>query len=163
MAAPSHPAVLPSGPGKALALVPGGGGQIQPIPLLQNTPQPSVTMVRVVTHPLTSIPLNGYSATSLGGAEGNGDFRGTETVSQLCFCVFHLISRAKTQKEILRFFLNRVYFTHEHVRKDKLKMTYLKGSGSKYGLILLRVPGWVHVCVLNFACLEQKPNRTESG
>lgn len=78
MAAPSHPAVLPSGPGKALALVPGGGGQIQPVPLLQSTPQPSVTMVRVVTHPLTSIPLNGYSAASLGGAEGNGDFRGTQ-------------------------------------------------------------------------------------
>lgn len=78
MAAPSHPAVLPPGSGKAIALVPGGGGQIQSIPVLQNTPQPSVTMVRVVTHPLTSLPLNGYSAASLGGAEGNGDFRGTE-------------------------------------------------------------------------------------
>lgn len=78
MAAPSHPAVLPSGPGKALALVRGGGGQIQPVPVLQSTPQPSVTMVRVVTHPLASIPLNGYCAASLGGAEGNGDFRGTE-------------------------------------------------------------------------------------
>ncbi|XP_011611095.1 forkhead box protein K1 isoform X2 [Takifugu rubripes] len=75
MAAPSHPAILSSGPGKALALVPGGGGQIQPIPVLHNTSQPSVTMVRVVTHPLTSIPLNGYSAASLGGAEGNGEFR----------------------------------------------------------------------------------------
>lgn len=83
MAAPPHPAVLPSGPGKALALVPGGGGQIQPIPVLQNTAQPSVTMVRVVTHPLTSIPLNGYSAASLGGAEGNGDFRGTGCVALL--------------------------------------------------------------------------------
>lgn len=84
MAAPSHPAVLPSGAGKALALVPGGGGQIQPIPVLQNTAQPSVTMVRVVAHPLASIPLNGYGAASLGGAEGNGDFRGTECVAVVC-------------------------------------------------------------------------------
>lgn len=83
MAAPSHPAVLPSGPGKALALVPGVGGQIQPIPVLQNTPQASVTMVRVVAHPITSIPLNGYGAASLGGAEGNGDFRGTGAVAVL--------------------------------------------------------------------------------
>lgn len=91
MAAPSHPAVLSSGPGKTLALVPGGGGQIQPIPVLQNTSQPSVTMVRVVTHPLTSIPLNGYSAAALGGAEGNGEFRGTEYVSQLLLlCFFSL-------------------------------------------------------------------------
>lgn len=85
MAAPAHPAVLSSGPGKALALVPGGGGQIQPIPVLQTTPQPSVTMVRVVTHPLTSIPLNGYSAAALGVAEGNGDFRGTESLAESSF------------------------------------------------------------------------------
>lgn len=52
---------------------------MQPVPVLQSAPQPSVTMVRVVTHPLTSIPLNGYSAASLGGAEGNGDFRGAQT------------------------------------------------------------------------------------
>lgn len=77
MAAPSHAALLPSGAGKSLALVPGGGGQMQPIPVLQTTAQPSVTMVRVVTHPLTSIPLNGYSGASLGVAEGNGEFRGT--------------------------------------------------------------------------------------
>lgn len=89
MAAPSHPAILPSGPGKALALVAGGGGQIQPIPVLQNTSQPSVTMVRVVTHPLTSIALNGYSAASLGGAEGNGEFRGTQAVAQLLLLGFH--------------------------------------------------------------------------
>lgn len=98
MAAPSHPAVLPSGPGKALALVP-GGGQIQPIPVLQNTSQPSVTMVRVVTHPLTSIPLNGYSAASLGGAEGNGEFRGTESVSQLLLLCFHLLIKVEPKKK----------------------------------------------------------------
>uniref|UniRef100_A0A3Q3VT55 Uncharacterized protein n=1 Tax=Mola mola TaxID=94237 RepID=A0A3Q3VT55_MOLML len=68
MAAPHHPA-LPSGPGKALALVPGGGGQLQPIHMLQNPPQSSVTMVRVVTsNPLSSNPPNGYSA-PVGGAE----------------------------------------------------------------------------------------------
>lgn len=78
MAAPPHPTVLPSGPGKALALVPGGGGQIQPIHVLQNPPQSSVTMVRVVTSgPLTSNPPNGYSAPSVGGAEGNSELRGT--------------------------------------------------------------------------------------
>lgn len=78
MAAPPHPTVLPSGPGKALALVPGGTGQVQPIHVLQNPPQSSVTMVRVVTsNPLTSNPPNGYSAPCLGGAEGNSDLRGT--------------------------------------------------------------------------------------
>lgn len=78
MAAPPHPTVLPSGPGKALALVPGGGGQVQPIHVLQNSPQSSVTMVRVVTSgPLTSNPPNGYSVPSVGGAEGNSELRGT--------------------------------------------------------------------------------------
>ncbi|XP_044047483.1 forkhead box protein K1 isoform X3 [Siniperca chuatsi] len=76
MAAPPHPTVMPSGPGKALALVPGGGGQVQPIHVLQNPPQSSVTMVRVVTSgPLTSNPPNGYSAPSVGGAEGNSELR----------------------------------------------------------------------------------------
>nr|XP_046227512.1 forkhead box protein K1 [Scatophagus argus] len=77
MAAPSHlPTVLSSGQGKALALVPGGGGQVQPIHLLQNPPQSSVTMVRVVTSgPLTSTPPNGYTNSSIGGAEGNSELR----------------------------------------------------------------------------------------
>ncbi|XP_040891274.1 forkhead box protein K1 isoform X1 [Toxotes jaculatrix] len=76
MAAPPHPTVLPSGPGKALALVPGGGGQVQPIHMLQNPPQPSVTMMRVVTSaPSLSNPPNGYSAPSVGGAEGNSELR----------------------------------------------------------------------------------------
>ncbi|XP_053193356.1 forkhead box protein K1 [Scomber japonicus] len=78
MAAPPHPSVLPAGLGKALALVPGGGGQIQPIHLLQNSPQPSVTMLRVVTSaPPPCNPPNGYSApsigTSLSGLQGAGD------------------------------------------------------------------------------------------
>lgn len=78
MAAPHYPTVLPSGPGKTLAFVPGGTGQVQPIHMLQNPPQSSVTMVRVVTsNPLTSNPLNGYSAPCVGGAEGNSDLRGT--------------------------------------------------------------------------------------
>lgn len=66
MAAPPHP----TGPGKALALVPGGSGQVQSIHLLQSVPQ-SVTMMRLVTsaHPLSN-PPNGYSAPSGGGAEG---------------------------------------------------------------------------------------------
>lgn len=77
MAAPSHPAVLPSGLGKTLALVPGGCGPIQPIHMLQNPPQSSVTMVRVVTSaPPSSNPPNGYSTTSGGGAEGNSELRG---------------------------------------------------------------------------------------
>ncbi|XP_070779661.1 forkhead box protein K1 [Enoplosus armatus] len=76
MAAPPHPTVMPSGLGKALALVPGGGSQVQPIHVLQNPPQSSVTMVRVVTSgPLTSNPPNGYSAPSVGGAEGNSELR----------------------------------------------------------------------------------------
>ncbi|XP_061840204.1 forkhead box protein K1 [Nerophis lumbriciformis] len=62
MAAPSHPTVvLPSGLGKALALVP-GGGQVQPVHFLQNPPQSSVTMLRVVT----SAPPNGYGTPSVG-------------------------------------------------------------------------------------------------
>ncbi|XP_071361481.1 forkhead box protein K1 [Trachinotus anak] len=76
MAAPPHPTVLPSGPGKALALIPGGGVQIQPIHMLQNPPQPSVTMMRVVTSaPALSNPPNGYSTPSIGGAEGNSELR----------------------------------------------------------------------------------------
>ncbi|CAG5928711.1 unnamed protein product [Menidia menidia] len=76
MAAPPHPTVLNSGLGKALALVPGGGGQVQPIHVLQGTPQPSVTMVRVVTSaPPSSNPPNGYSAPPVGGLEGNSDIR----------------------------------------------------------------------------------------
>jgi len=78
MAAPPHPTVLNSGPGKALAFIPGGGGQIQPIHLLQSTPQSSVTMVRVVTSaPPSSNPPNGYSAPPVGGLEGNSEVRGT--------------------------------------------------------------------------------------
>uniref|UniRef100_A0A3P8U1T4 Forkhead box K1 n=1 Tax=Amphiprion percula TaxID=161767 RepID=A0A3P8U1T4_AMPPE len=73
MAAPSHPTVLPSGPGKALALVPGGSSQVQPIHVLQTPPQSSVTMVRVVT----STTPNGYSTPTGGGVEGNSDLRGT--------------------------------------------------------------------------------------
>lgn len=84
MAAPPHPTILPSGPGKALALVPGGGGQVQPFHVLQNPPQSSVTMVRVVTStPLTSNPPNGYSAPSVGGTEGNSELRGTAMGSVL--------------------------------------------------------------------------------
>uniref|UniRef100_A0A3P8U575 Forkhead box K1 n=1 Tax=Amphiprion percula TaxID=161767 RepID=A0A3P8U575_AMPPE len=71
MAAPSHPTVLPSGPGKALALVPGGSSQVQPIHVLQTPPQSSVTMVRVVT----STTPNGYSTPTGGGVEGNSDLR----------------------------------------------------------------------------------------
>ncbi|XP_030286394.1 forkhead box protein K1 isoform X1 [Sparus aurata] len=72
MAAPHHPSILPSGVGKALALVPGGG---QPIHLLQN-PNQSLTMVRVVTSgPLTSNPPNGYSNPSIGGGDGNSELR----------------------------------------------------------------------------------------
>uniref|UniRef100_A0A8C6L3D9 Forkhead box K1 n=1 Tax=Nothobranchius furzeri TaxID=105023 RepID=A0A8C6L3D9_NOTFU len=78
MAAPPHPTVLNSGPGKALALVPGGGGQIQPIHVLQNAPQSSVTMVRVVTStPSSSNPPNGYSTPTVGGSESSSDIRGT--------------------------------------------------------------------------------------
>ncbi|XP_076003872.1 forkhead box protein K1 [Genypterus blacodes] len=83
MAAPPHPAVLSSGPGKALALVPGGGGQLQPFHVLQSAPPSSVTMVRVVTAaPPSSNPPNGYSASSVctlpglqGGAEGSSELR----------------------------------------------------------------------------------------
>ncbi|XP_034741407.1 forkhead box protein K1 isoform X1 [Etheostoma cragini] len=76
MAAPPHQTVLPSGPGKTIAFVPGGGGHVQPIHVLQNPTQSSVTMLRVVTSvPLTSNPLNGYSAPPVGGAEGNSEFR----------------------------------------------------------------------------------------
>ncbi|XP_054461306.1 forkhead box protein K1 [Anoplopoma fimbria] len=76
MAAPAHPTVLPSGQGKALAFVPGGGGQVQPIHMLQNTGQSTITMVRVVTSaPPTSNPPNGYSAPSVGGAEGHTELR----------------------------------------------------------------------------------------
>lgn len=69
MATPHHPTALSSGSGKALALLPGGGGQVQPIHVFQSSSQPSVTMVRVVT----SVPPNGYSA--VGGVEGNSDLR----------------------------------------------------------------------------------------
>nr|XP_020478460.1 forkhead box protein K1 isoform X2 [Monopterus albus] len=76
MAAPPHPTVLPSGPGKTLALIPGGSGQVQPIHMLQNPPQSTVTMVRVVTSvPQSSNPPNGYSGPSVGGAEGNSELR----------------------------------------------------------------------------------------
>ncbi|XP_028257495.1 forkhead box protein K1 [Parambassis ranga] len=76
MAAPPHPTILPSGPGKALALVPGGGGQIQPTHVFQNLPQSSVTMVRVVTSTLPPTnPPNGYSAPNIGGVEGSSDLR----------------------------------------------------------------------------------------
>ncbi|XP_034087298.1 forkhead box protein K1 isoform X2 [Gymnodraco acuticeps] len=72
MAAPTHTSMLPSGPGKALAFIP-GGGHIQPLHLLQSSSQSSVTMLRVVTStPLTSHPPNGYSA---GGAEGHSELR----------------------------------------------------------------------------------------
>lgn len=71
MATPHHPTALSSGSGKALALLPGGGGQVQPIHVFQSSSQPSVTMVRVVT----SVPPNGYSA--VGGVEGKSDLRGT--------------------------------------------------------------------------------------
>ncbi|XP_068444987.1 forkhead box protein K1 isoform X2 [Clinocottus analis] len=76
MAAPAHPIVLPSGQGKAFAFVPSGGGQIQPIHMLQGPTQSSITMVRVVTSaPPTSNPPNGYSAPSVGGTEGNTELR----------------------------------------------------------------------------------------
>ncbi|XP_071761469.1 forkhead box protein K1 isoform X1 [Centroberyx gerrardi] len=85
MAAPPHPTALPPGLGKALAFVPGGGGQVQPLHVLQNPPQSSITMLRVVTSaPPPSNPPNGYSASSActttpgqqGGAEGNSELRG---------------------------------------------------------------------------------------
>lgn len=95
MAAPPHPSVLPSGLGKALALVPGGGGQVQPIHMLQNPPQ-SVTMLRVVTNaPPPSNPPNGYSAPILpglqGGADCNSELRGTAV--GICFyeCLFSVM------------------------------------------------------------------------
>ncbi|KAK9540655.1 hypothetical protein VZT92_003095 [Zoarces viviparus] len=73
MAAPAHL----TGQGKALAFVPGGGGgQIQPLHILQNPTQSSITMVRVVTSaPPSSNHPNGYSAPSVGGAEGNTELR----------------------------------------------------------------------------------------
>ncbi|XP_029949700.1 forkhead box protein K1 isoform X2 [Salarias fasciatus] len=75
MAAPPHPTVMPSGSGKALALVPGGGGgQVQPIHVLQHPPQSSITMVRVVTS-APSNPANGYSSPAVGGAEGSSEVR----------------------------------------------------------------------------------------
>ncbi|XP_019717755.1 forkhead box protein K1 [Hippocampus comes] len=55
MAAPPHPSAAL---GKALALLPGGGGQVH---LVQNAPPSSVTMLRVVT----GAPPNGYCAPSL--------------------------------------------------------------------------------------------------
>ncbi|XP_058496282.1 forkhead box protein K1 [Solea solea] len=76
MAAPPHPSILPSGPGKTLALVPGGISQLQPIHLLQNPSQPALTMMRVVTSvPPLSNPPNGYSTLSVGGAESNSEPR----------------------------------------------------------------------------------------
>ncbi|XP_034043561.1 forkhead box protein K1 isoform X2 [Thalassophryne amazonica] len=78
VAAPAHPVVLSSGPGKSLAFVPGGGGHVQPVHILQNVPQSSITVVRTVT----SAPPNGYSAPSgaalsglQGGSEGSLDLR----------------------------------------------------------------------------------------
>ncbi|KAK0145050.1 Forkhead box protein K1 [Merluccius polli] len=79
MAAPHHPSPLPSGLGKALALVPGGGGPAQPFHLIQSSSQPAVTMVRVVTSaPLCSNLPNGYISTACttihgqqGAAEGS--------------------------------------------------------------------------------------------
>uniref|UniRef100_A0A3P9J8I3 Forkhead box K1 n=1 Tax=Oryzias latipes TaxID=8090 RepID=A0A3P9J8I3_ORYLA len=76
MAAPAHPSVLNSGPGKALTILSGGVGQAQPIHVLQTTPQSSVTMVRVVTSaPQSSYPSNGYSTPVGGGLEGSSDIR----------------------------------------------------------------------------------------
>uniref|UniRef100_A0A3Q0SHX8 Forkhead box K1 n=1 Tax=Amphilophus citrinellus TaxID=61819 RepID=A0A3Q0SHX8_AMPCI len=71
MATPTHPTALSAGSGKALALVPGTSGQVQPIHVFHSSSQPSVTMVRVVT----SVPPNGYSAPAVGGVEGNSDLR----------------------------------------------------------------------------------------
>lgn len=98
MAAPPHPTIIASGPGKALALVPGGGGQIQPTHVLQNLPQSSVTMVRVVTNTLPPTnPPNGYSASSIGGVEGNSDLRGT--AMEIClFCILKAIVTWCTQE-----------------------------------------------------------------
>ncbi|XP_068607392.1 forkhead box protein K1 isoform X1 [Brachionichthys hirsutus] len=76
MAVPPHPTILTTGQGKALAFLPAGGSQIQPIHMLQTPPQSSVTMVRVVTSgPLTSNPPNGYCSPSVGGVEGNNELR----------------------------------------------------------------------------------------
>ncbi|KAM3865002.1 forkhead box protein K1 [Diretmus argenteus] len=88
MAAPPHPTALTSGQGKTLALIPGGGGHIQPLHLLQNHPQSSITMLRVVTStPPSSHPPNGYITSSActtmpgqqGGAEGNSELRDVQT------------------------------------------------------------------------------------
>ncbi|XP_056442467.1 forkhead box protein K1 [Gadus chalcogrammus] len=65
MATPHHPSPLPSGLGKALALVPGGGGPAQPFHLIQSSSQPALTMVRVVTSAALSSNLpNGYISTA---------------------------------------------------------------------------------------------------
>ncbi|XP_023819515.1 forkhead box protein K1 isoform X2 [Oryzias latipes] len=84
MAAPAHPSVLNSGPGKALTILSGGVGQAQPIHVLQTTPQSSVTMVRVVTSaPQSSYPSNGYSTPVGGGLEGSSDIRVVSSDAQL--------------------------------------------------------------------------------
>ncbi|KAM8880370.1 forkhead box protein K1 [Spinachia spinachia] len=77
MAAPAHPAALPSGQAKALAFLQGGGGgHVQPIHVLQNPAQSSITMVRLVTSgPPASNPPNGYSAPPVGATEGHAELR----------------------------------------------------------------------------------------
>uniref|UniRef100_A0A3B5LA54 Forkhead box K1 n=1 Tax=Xiphophorus couchianus TaxID=32473 RepID=A0A3B5LA54_9TELE len=66
MAAPHHPTVL------------------KPIHMLQSAPQPSVTMVRVVTSaPPISAPPNGYSTLTVGGLESNSDIRDAQQNREL--------------------------------------------------------------------------------
>uniref|UniRef100_A0A3B3VUM3 Forkhead box K1 n=1 Tax=Poecilia latipinna TaxID=48699 RepID=A0A3B3VUM3_9TELE len=66
MAAPPHPTVL------------------KPINMLQSAPQPSVTMVRVVTSaPLVPAPPNGYSTLTVGGLESNSDIRDAQQNREL--------------------------------------------------------------------------------
>ncbi|XP_024914026.1 forkhead box protein K1 isoform X2 [Cynoglossus semilaevis] len=83
MAAPPQPTILPPGAGKALALVPGAMGPVQPIHLLQSSSQPAVTMMRLVTSvsPLSN-PPNGYSAPTVGGAEGNSEPREAQLIRE---------------------------------------------------------------------------------
>ena len=100
MATPHHPSPLPSGLGKALALVPGGGGPAQPFHLIQSSSQPALTMVRVVTSAALSSNLpNGYISTACttipgqqGAAEGSSEsyFRAilfsTQILCKYIFC-----------------------------------------------------------------------------
>uniref|UniRef100_A0A8C7XQZ2 Forkhead box K1 n=1 Tax=Oryzias sinensis TaxID=183150 RepID=A0A8C7XQZ2_9TELE len=116
MAAPAHPSVLNSGPGKALTILSGGVGPAQPIHVLQTTPQSSVTMVRVVTSaPQSSYPSNGYSTPVGGGLEGSSDIRGTRSFSN---SIFHLLLiHNHFNKEILTSAIVNLIFCQENAKR----------------------------------------------